>query len=90
MTVKQWEQTKACDLMYSIDPTVWIPWNAMTKEEQAANPKLEASEGYCKSIDMKEAWQNAWNNWTEENRTVFTSLENFDWEIFTEITGIKP
>ena len=88
MTVKQWEQTKACNLMYSIDPTIWVQWSAMSGEEQKANPKLEASEGYTKSIPMKEAWANAWGNWSEENRKEFTSLENFDAEIFKEITGI--
>jgi len=89
MTVRQWERTKACELMYSIDPTVWIPWSAMSKEEQAANPKLEASEGYTKSIPLKDAWKNAWGNWTDENKKVFTDLENFDAKIFEEITGIK-
>lgn len=88
MTVKQWEQTNACNLMYSIDPTIWVQWSAMSGEEQKANPKLEASEGYTKSIPMKEAWANAWGNWSEENRKEFTSLENFDAEIFKEITGI--
>ena len=89
MTIKQWESSKAFDLMYSIDPTVWVPWNAMSKEEQAANPKLEASEGYTKSISLKEAWKNTWGNWSDANKKVFTDLENFDAAIFEEITGIK-
>lgn len=88
MTVKQWEKTRACDLMYKLETTIWIPWSDMTKEEQEKNPKLEASEGYTKSIPMKEAWANAWGNWTEENRNEFLSLENFDAAIFKEITGI--
>lgn len=89
MTVRQWEQTKACNLMYSLETTVWVPWSSMTKEEQKANPKLEASEGYTKAIPMKEAWKNAWGNWSDANKKEFTSLENFDAKIFEEITGIK-
>lgn len=89
MTVKEWEQTKACQLMHAIDPTVWISWNAMTKTEQEANPKYEVSDGYTKAIPLKEAWANAWGNWSDENKKAFTSLENFDHKIFEEITGIK-
>lgn len=89
MTVRQWEQTKAYDLMWSINPTTWVQWSAMSEEEQKSNPKLEASEGYTKSIPLKEAWVNAWGNWSEENKKEFTSLENFDQQIFFEITGIK-
>lgn len=89
MTVREWEQTKACQLMYSIDPTVWVPWNAMSEAEKKANPKYEASEGYTKAIPMKEAWANAWGNWSDENKKLLTSLENFDAKIFEEITGIK-
>ncbi len=89
MTVKQWENSKAVQLMGSIDTTLWFPWNSMTKEEQEKNPKLELSEGYTKSIPMKEAWKNAWGNWTDENKKVFTSLEHFDASKFLEITGIN-
>jgi Ser/Thr protein kinase RdoA (MazF antagonist) len=89
MTVKEWEQTKAYKLMYDIELTIWIPWSSMTKEEQEKNQKLELLEGYTKSIPLKDAWANAWNNWTEESRKEFTSLENFDATIFEKITGIK-
>lgn len=89
MTVREWEESPAVNLMYSIDPTVWVPWSVMTEAEKKANPKYEASEGYTKSIPIKEAWANAWGNWSTENKKIFTELENFDWEIFTTITGIK-
>ena len=89
MTVKEWENSKAFNLMLSIDPTIWVPWNAMSEEEKKSNPKLEASEGYTKSIPLKDAWKNTWGNWSEENKKVFTDLENFDSSIFEEITGVK-
>ena len=89
MTVKEWEKHKAVELMYSIDNTIWIPWSAMTEQERNDNPKYEASDGYTKTIPLKEAWKNAWGNWSDENKKVFTTLPNFDAAIFEEITGIK-
>lgn len=89
MTVKQWEKSKALHIMEKIETTIWVPWTSMTKQERENNPKLEASEGFTKAIPMKEAWQNAWNNWTDDNKNEFTSLENFDADKFFEITGIK-
>lgn len=89
MTVREWENHPACQLMYSIDPTLWVPWSMMTDDEKKANPKYEASEGYTKAIPIKEAWKNFWHNLTDENKNHFTTLENFDAAIFEEITGIK-
>lgn len=89
MSVKDWENSKAYNAMYSVDNTVWVQWSAMSKSEQEANPKLEASKGYTKTIPLKEAWANAWGNWSEEIKKSFTELENFDAKIFEEITGVK-
>jgi hypothetical protein len=89
MTVKEWEQTRACQLMYNIDPTVWVPWSIMTEEERKRNPKYEASEGYTKSIPMTEAWANFWGNLPDEDKQLFLDLPNFDAEKFKKITGIK-
>ena len=89
MTVKEWEASKACQLMYSIDPTIWVPFYMMSPEEKAAHPKAETTEGYLKTIPMKEAWKNFWGNATNENKQTFYDIENFNWEIFTEITGIE-
>ena len=89
MTIKEWENSPAINFMYSIEPTIWVPFNIMTNEEKEANPKAETTEGYLKTIPIKEAWKNAWNNWDAKTKKTFTSLENFDSVIFEEITGIK-
>ena len=89
MTVRDWENSNAVELMNSIDPSLWIPWSLFTEDEKKANPKYEASDGYVKTISLKEAWANAWNNWSDQNKNIFLSLENFDAKIFEEITGIK-
>lgn len=89
MTVKQWEETEACKTMYNIDTTIWVPSGLMSDEEKAANPKYETTEGYLKTIPMKEAWSNFWHNLSDAKRKLFTDLENFDSSIFESITGIK-
>ena len=75
--------------MYSIDVTLWVPFSSMTNEEKTNNPKAETTGGYLKTIPIKEAWKNAWNNWSEEYKKVFLDLPNFNAYIFEEITGIK-
>jgi len=72
-----------------VDTKMWIPDNKMTEEEKKANRGWERAEGYYKDIPYKEAFTNAWHNWSEENRKEFTSLPNFDAVIFEEITGVK-
>ncbi|GAB3024497.1 hypothetical protein GCM10027051_31450 [Niabella terrae] len=89
MSAREWENHPAYKLMGNIDPTIWVPWSAMTKEEREANPKYEASKGYTKSIPLKEAWANFWQNLSDDNKKHFTTLPNFDKKIFFEITGVE-
>jgi len=89
MTVKEWEKTDVFNLMYKIENTLWIPASLMSDEEKQSNPKYKTTDGYLKTISMKDAWANFWHNLTDSNKKLFTSLENFDSAIFEEITGIK-
>lgn len=75
--------------MYNIDPTIWVPSSIMTDKEKEENPKYETTEGYLKTISMKEAWATFWGNLSEADKKEFTSLENFNAESFEIITGIK-
>jgi hypothetical protein len=88
MTVREWEQTEACQIMYSIEPTIWVPGYMMSEDEKKANPKWETTEGYLKTITMHEAWANLWGNLSDEKKQVFLDLENFCPKKFKEITGI--
>lgn len=87
--VKQWEQSEAVNIMSGIEPTIWVDSSIMTDEEKKNNPKHETTGGYLKTIPMKEAWQNMWHNLDDKKKAVFTSLPNFDADIFFEITGIR-
>ena len=61
----------------------------MTDEEKKADPQFFVRQGYLKNYSWKEAWANFWRDTSEENRKKFLALPNFDWSIFTEITGIE-
>lgn len=89
MTVKEWEQHECCQMMYAIDPTLWVPASVMSDEEKAAHPKYETTDGYLKTITMKDAWAIFWHNLADDKKQLFIDLENFDANIFEEITGIK-
>jgi hypothetical protein len=88
LTVKEWENHPAYRLMFNIAPTIWIPAEIMTDKEKEEYPIWKTVEGYLKTITLKEAWANFWPTLSEENKKHFTTLENFDPEIFKEITGI--
>ena len=89
MKIKEWENHRAVRLMQNLDPTIWVPMSIMTDEEKSNYPKYETTEGYLKTIGLKEAWKNMWGNLSDSDKAVFTSLPNFDANIFEEITGIK-
>jgi hypothetical protein len=89
-TEQQFKDSKAFSLLCQVDTKQWVPSSYMTEEEKAKYPSHTTCEGYLKDIPFKEAFQNAWHNWSESNRKAFYELPNFTWEIFTEITGVKP
>jgi hypothetical protein len=61
----------------------------MTEEEKTKYPSYKTCDGYLKDIPFKEAFNNQWHNWNKKSREAFTSLPNFDAEIFFEITGVR-
>jgi Pentapeptide repeats (8 copies) len=87
--VKDWENYEACNIMYGIDTTLWVPMSVMSDAEKLAHPKYETTEGYLKTIPIKEAWQNMWHNLDDSKKELFYALPNFSAEIFEEITSIK-
>jgi hypothetical protein len=72
-----------------VDTKLWVPESAMTDAEKAVNKGWKAAEGYVKDIPFKEAFQNAWHNFTEANKKEFLNLPNFDPIKFEFITGVK-
>jgi hypothetical protein len=89
-TEKDFMKSKAYSLLANcVDTKLWVPASAMTDAEKAANRGWATAEGYIKDIPFKEAFQNAWHNFSAENKKAFTSLPNFSKKVFFDITGVK-
>jgi hypothetical protein len=88
-TEEKFKESKVYNLLCNVNTKMWIYPNSMTEEEKQKYPSYKTCDGYLKDIPFKEAFQNQWHNWSEENRNAFKILPNFDAIIFEEITGVK-
>jgi len=82
-----WEEIVFPDY-FRFDLNIWVNESEMTKAEKEKNDQYRVNGGYLKTQGYKEAWRNAWNNATDEDRRKTLELPNWDNEIFKEITGI--
>lgn len=74
----------------NINPILtWVYSENMSDEEKKHNPTHQTTGGYLKEQDYKYCWQKGWEKMDKEDKEFIQSLPNFDWDIFTEITGIK-
>jgi hypothetical protein len=69
--------------------TEFISENKMTDSEKELNPDYKISGGYLKEYSYKEAFKKSWDNATKEDKDLLEKLPNFDWKVFTEISGIE-
>ena len=72
-----------------METTAWIYEKNMSDEEKKEHPTYETTGGYLKVFTYKEAWENLWNNLTDDEKEEIKSIPNFDSEKFESITGIK-
>ena len=68
--------------------TLWVDESKITDQEKIDNVEFATTGGYLKVLTYKEAWLNAWNNATEEDKELLYALPNFNAEVFKEISGI--
>ena len=66
----------------------WVQSEAMTEEEKVAHPDYKTTGGYLKTREYKDAWREAWDKATDEDRRRVLALPNWDNVVFLEITGI--
>ena len=64
----------------------WVFTKDLPEEEKTK--EVEQMGGMLKTLTYHEAWQEYWTRASEEDKEWFTTLPNFDSEIFKEITGI--
>ena len=67
----------------------WVEKKDMTEEEKSQVKGWETMGGYLKTLGYKSACRVWWKENPKQHER-FTSLPNFSWNIFTEITGIEP
>jgi len=81
---------KQCELIYpDLKVCSWVNTKDMTKQEKKEEIGWKLSGGYLKKLGYKEAWQEYWNRASDSDKKFFTSLPNFDADIFFEITSIN-
>jgi hypothetical protein len=83
-----WDNANKPNLIY-FDLIKWIEFSDMTDKEKENYPSAKHLGGYLKGLDYKEAWKDAWDKASKSDRKLLTQLPNFDWSVFTEISGIK-
>ncbi len=88
-TYEDFRNSRAFQLLNSIETTIYVPSSIMTDEEKKAHPYHITTGSYIKYIPFKEAFASKWNNWDKESHEAFISLPNFDKKVFEEITSVK-
>jgi len=84
-----WEQADKPQFIYNVNPNIWVDESDMTDDEKKEFSKFHDRGGYLKTIEYKEAWKIAWDEASEEDKTLLSKLPNFDADVFEEITGIN-
>ena len=68
---------------------IWVSSDNMSDSEKEEHPYHEATGGYLKVLDYKEAWKEMWKSLSEKEKQSILDLPNFDKDIFFDITGIR-
>jgi len=86
MTVQEFYNNN--DLYMDLPLNVWIDKSGMTKEEKKQNNSWEATGGFLRTLEYKDAHRKWWTD-NSDDHDRFLNLPGFDWAIFTDITGIE-
>jgi len=86
MTVEEFYDTH--DLYINLPLNIWVDKSDMTKDEKKENSSWETTGGFLRTLDYKDAHIKWWAD-NPDDHDEFLNLPGFDWEIFTEITGIE-
>ena len=85
--ISEWVSCIKPSFLY-IKPTKWVHLSEMTELEKMLHKDCVTNDGFLKEIDLKEAYQSAYEEATKEDKELLFKLPNFDDDIFFEITGI--
>ena len=88
-TYKDWSKSETRNLICrNFFLNKWIKEDDMTTKEKVENPSYKTTGGYLKKYTYKEAWNNLWNEISDDEKNKIMNIPNFDSCIFKEITGI--
>lgn len=82
-----WELAEKPKFLY-FRTAQWIKLSDMTEKELEEHPTAETQQGYLKTLNYKEAWQQSWNNAPNNDKQLLYKLPNFNPKIFEAISGI--
>ena len=87
---EEWEDADKPDWMFA-KLTEWVLACEMTDEEKKENPSYKTADGYLKSYSsLQEAFKEAWDEASQEDREKTKQLPNFDPDVFAEVFGFNP
>ena len=85
---KKWDSAQKPDFLF-FGITKWISESNMTDQEKIDRPEFYCQEGYLKTINYKDAFRESFKNREPGEFELLEKLPNFDWKVFTKISGIK-
>jgi len=84
-----WDEAKKPGWMYA-SLTKWVSEADMTDKEKGAFPSYATCGGYLKAYaTLQDAWREAWDKASPEDRAKTLLLPNFDLDVFEEIFGFR-
>ena len=91
VTQKEYDEAKkALGLKeWKLSVSKWVETKDMTDDEKNNWTSHKQTGGFLKTIDYKDAWKEMWNGMSSDEKKIFTTLTNFDADIFQQITGIN-
>ena len=90
LTWYQWRNSRAYDLLWNVDnrPTEWIYADDMTDQEKSDYPTYKTTGGYLKERDISKAYQEWWDQLSDDQKQCIRDIPNFDAKKFQQITCI--
>ena len=85
---KRWENATKPNFLH-FDLTEWINEADMSEQNKIDHPEFYCQKGYLRTYDYKEAFKRSWDNRRKGDQELLEKLPNFNWPIFTRISGIK-
>jgi hypothetical protein len=90
MTYNEWTETRAYDILNSLEKSKWICFSDMNEQEKEKyKESAETCDGYLKKIPRKEASEKLWGEISIQDKYEIMTLPNFDLDVFNDIMELN-